>query len=285
MVRSVPIFALASIVAAPVAAQTRAIEWIQTRFVEQGEPVRLEVVIYRPAGPGPFPTLVFNHGSTGNGRDTTLFRNTSEYPSLANYFNPRGWMVVVPQRRGRGRSGGRYGEGVRYDGTGYTCDVSPTLAGFERALDDLDEVVRHLVTRPDVDTTRLLIGGQSRGGILSVGYAGTRPGRFHGVINFVGGWMSDRCPEIEAINTATFRRGATSGVPTLWLYGEQDPYYSLPHSRRNFDAFVAAGGIGTWREFAPRPETNGHQILRTPELWEADVTALLADLEKRQRRK
>ncbi|MGE0441562.1 MAG: alpha/beta hydrolase family protein [Gemmatimonadales bacterium] len=268
---------------APLAAQTKTIDWIPTRFVEGGEPVRLEAVIYRPDGEGPFPTLLFNHGSTGNGRDTTLFRQTAEFATIARYFTERGWLVVVPQRRGRGKSGGRYGEGVRYDGTGYTCNVDTTLAGFEHALADLDEVVRYLAARPDVDTARMLIGGQSRGGILSVGYAGTRPGRFDGVINFVGGWMSDRCPNPAAINTATFRRGAASGVPTLWLYGEGDPFYGLEHSRSNFDAFVAAGGDGEWWQVAPAAGTNGHQIIRTPALWAEAVAGLMAKVEARRR--
>ena len=32
-----------------------------------GGPVNLELRIYKPSGQGPFPTLVFNHGSTGTG--------------------------------------------------------------------------------------------------------------------------------------------------------------------------------------------------------------------------
>jgi hypothetical protein len=38
-----------------------------------GQTVRLEMRIYKPATAGPVPTLVFNHGSTGRGRDPSLF--------------------------------------------------------------------------------------------------------------------------------------------------------------------------------------------------------------------
>jgi dipeptidyl aminopeptidase/acylaminoacyl peptidase len=41
---------------------------------------------------------------------------------------------------------------------------------------------------PFVDPTRVVIGGQSRGGILSIAYAGQRPEQVKGVVNFVGGW-------------------------------------------------------------------------------------------------
>jgi hypothetical protein len=33
------------------------------------------------------------------------------------------------------------------------------------------------------------------------------------------------------------------------VYGENDPFYSLAHSRANFDAFQAAGGTGSFAPF------------------------------------
>jgi hypothetical protein len=38
-----------------------------------GAPVRLATITYKPAGPGPFPTLIFHHGSTGRDNDASLF--------------------------------------------------------------------------------------------------------------------------------------------------------------------------------------------------------------------
>src|SRR5690606_20366616 len=51
-------------------------EFVTTRLIEQGEPVDLEMVVYTPAGPGPHPTVMFNHGSTGFGNDPSLFTLT-----------------------------------------------------------------------------------------------------------------------------------------------------------------------------------------------------------------
>ena len=42
---------------------------ISTKLQENGKPIRLEVVIDKPAGDGPFPLLVVNHGSTGRGNN------------------------------------------------------------------------------------------------------------------------------------------------------------------------------------------------------------------------
>lgn len=107
-------------------------------------------------------------------------------------------MTLFPQRRGRGKSGGDYGEGLASDGSGYSCDAA--IAGFERAVDDPDAVMRHLRGWPDVDQSRLAIGGVSRGGILSIAYAGMPPAMFQGAINFNGRWLGRGCATHEAVN-------------------------------------------------------------------------------------
>jgi len=102
-----------------------------------------------------------------------------------------------------------------------------------------------------------LIGGQSRGGVLSVAYAGAHPEQILGVVNFVGGWVGDGCATAKVINETLFERG---NEPVLWLYGRRDPSYAVPHSRQNFAAFQSAGGQGAFREFDV-PGGNGHYLL------------------------
>src|SRR5260370_14168952 len=41
------------------------IEFLDTALKENGKPIRLETVLVKPSGSGPFPSAVFNHGSTG----------------------------------------------------------------------------------------------------------------------------------------------------------------------------------------------------------------------------
>ena len=98
-----------------------------------GERVRLEMRIYTPAGAGPSPTLVFNHGSTGLGTNPESFTRSIDFPEVARFLVARGWAVVIPARRGRGGSEGLY-------------DV--------------------ILAMPFVDRTRVIIGGQSRGGSM-----------------------------------------------------------------------------------------------------------------------
>lgn len=146
-------------------------ERLRTALAEDGKPVDLEVVIFTPNGVGPFPLAVFNHGSTGRGTNPALFTQTWFDVGLADFLNKRGWIVAFPQRRGRGGSDGLYDEGFSADRQqGYTCDFDGSLAGAERALDDIGAAMAVLRQRPDVASSRVLIGGQSRGGVLSVAY-------------------------------------------------------------------------------------------------------------------
>ena len=259
-------------------ATNKSIERIATELIENGKAISLEMVLFKPSGNGPFPTLMFNHGSTGWGNDASLFKATWTSPALARFFNERGWLIAFPQRRGRGKSDGLYDEGMELDRSAYSARPEVSLPGVDRALDDMDEAVAWLKTRPEVDRGRMIIGGQSRGGILSVAFSGTRPAEFRGVINFVGGWMGEGAQASEAVNTKTFQRGAPFGRPTLWLHADNDPFYSLRHSRKNFDAFIAAGGVGSFHIVPIGAAQDGHHIVSVPSLWRTTVERYLADL-------
>lgn len=238
-----------------------------TPFVENGQAVSLEVVLFRPLTEGRYPTLVFNHGSTGDGSDPSQFGVTFTSKSIAAYFADRGWMVAFAQRRGRGQSDGLYDEGFEPDRSGYSCQADRALAGAERALDDLEAITDWIRNRTDVDTTRMLIGGTSRGGILSITYLARRPEVYRAAINFVGGWLGEGCGDFREINRAMFVEGAQFPGASLGLYAANDSFYSLDYSRSNFDSFTVAGGLGDFREFTRAADLNGHFLINDPALW------------------
>jgi dienelactone hydrolase len=244
-----------------------------------GEQVKLATIIYQPAGVGPFPVLIFHHGSTGSGTDPSLFKRPYDEPFvLAYWFVSRGWAVVFPSRRGRGGSEGLYDEGFALDRTkGYTCEEARSLHGADRALRDIDAATDAILSLPFVDRTRLLVGGHSRGGILAIAWAGQHPDQPRGVINYVGGWLGTGCPTASAVNQSLFNRGAAFGSRTLWLYADHDPFYPLAHSRENFEKFLAAGGKGTFRGFELPSTSTGHQLAKLDYLWSGILEAYLAE--------
>jgi len=220
---------------------------------------------------------VFNHGSTGRGTNPEVFTRPLDFPEVARFFVARGWAVVIPARRGRGGSEGRYDEGFWPNlSLGYACDPVLSVAGADRGLRDVEAAMNAILAMPFVDRTRVVIGGQSRGGILSVAYGGRHAEQVKGVINFVGGWNGARCEHAATINQSIFVRGARYPRETIWLYGDDDPFYPLSHSRANFAAFQAAGGLGAFHELPP--EFGGHYIWRRPDRWAPLVEGYLKRL-------
>jgi len=177
--------------------------------------------------------------------------------------------VVAPMRRGRGASDGDYRES-------YGCDSAALTSGVARAVEDVDAVVAWLDTQAWADAGRLVIAGISRGGFLSVVYAGERPQRVKGVVNFVGGWTGERCDGAGGnFNAASLgAAGRASRVPMLWLYGDLDHYYGPASIRAYHDAFIKAGGRGALHIY-PR---YGHDVANHPGLWEATADAYLTEL-------
>lgn len=273
LLQAIPAVLLACSVA--VGAQEVLLQKISTGLLENGHPVALELAIAKPAGNGPFPTLLFNHGSVSNGNNPKEVTHTVTYAELAAFFNERGWLVVFPQRRGRGKSEGRYAEGWQSELGRYSCDPSLSLEGFERATQDIGEVTRYLKSRADVDQTRMLIGGHSKGGILAMAFAATQPERFVGVLNFVGGWVGERCETADKINIPVFVNAAAFPGPSLWLYGARDPYYSLAHSQKSFTAFTSAGGKGSFHILTFGVLRNDHQIVRNRAVWSGPMSLFL----------
>lgn len=247
-------------------------DWIVTDLGDDGGPLRLELVAFRPSGPGPHPTLLWHHGSTGSASPRAI-RQTHAHPALPSWLAARGWLVLMAQRRGRGRSEGRYAEGLAPNGKGYACDPQTAHTGATRALEDCDAILAHARSRPDVDPMRLVVGGASRGGVLAIAHAGRHPSAYLGAVEFSGGWLGRLCDTHEAVNRQLFVQGAAFARPTLWVHGSRDRYYSITQCERCFAAFTAAGGQGQFQRYPL-----GHNLVGQPKFWGNVVERFLATL-------
>ena len=256
-------------------------EKVTTELYEDGKPVAFEIVTFKPDGAGPYPLAIVNHGSTGDGKNPAVAKLTFVDTAVAHFLVDRGYITVFPQRRGRGTSDGLYDEGFNEDRTkGYSCDTRTSLAGAERAITDIGHIVTALHSRSDISSDPILLSGVSRGGILSMAYAGHYPSQVSGVINFVGGWMAEGCPNSTDINDALFIQAAKFPHKTLSLYGENDPFYSIAHTKERFQTFEAKGGQGTYVVFDV-PGGNGHALSAAHRLWAPVADAYLDSLDRR----
>src|SRR6476620_4537323 len=82
-----------------------------------GSTVKLSTVTYKPTGEGPFPTMIFHHGSG-------LIERPYDPRTVASWFVARGWAVIAPSRRGRGGSQG-------WDEEGSTCSEAGAVEGAD----------------------------------------------------------------------------------------------------------------------------------------------------------
>lgn len=256
-------------------------EYVQTDLVEDGKAVRLTVITYPPPGEGPFPLALIHHGSTGSGTQPRDFDRIWTSDWLADLLNEHGWLVAFPYRRGRGLSDGLYDEGFALDRSeGYSPKAALSLPGAERALTDANAALVALGERADVQRGKVLVGGISRGGVVAILQAGSMPDGVAGVINFVGGWTGKKGE--ASINPTLFKRiGAYDGL-VLSIYGEEDPYYSIEHSKANV-AHLAASGAQSKLHVVKLPGYgNGHRVIVMPSFWEKEVAAFLREINQPQ---
>ncbi len=228
----------------------------------------LEAFVYRPTVQGKHPLVLLNHGSPGGDP-----KQGEPQAAQAKFFTDRGYIVLVPMRRGRGTSGGTSLEALEKN-----CDSASWKTGLDAAYEDVTAAIDFASSMPDVDATKVLLVGESRGGFLSVAYAaqGLRRSRVVGVINFVGGWVAqaeDKCP-ID-FNEVSFRKfGSATHIPELWLYGDNDQFYTASSIRGYPLAYTGGGGKVTFRLIAGVPN-NGHWLPGYPDLWSTYVDQYL----------
>ena len=256
-------------------------EFLLTDITEDGEVIMLAVALYVPDGDGPFPLALVHHGSTGSGTNERDFEWFFTNDWFADVLNAQGWIVAFPQRRGRGGSDGLYDEGFSEDRSqGYSSEARLSLPGAERALIDANAALAVLRERPDVSDSPVLFSGVSRGGVVALMQAGDQPEDAAGVINFVGGWIDENTGDPE-INPTLFRRVEGFEGVVLSIYGDDDPFYSIDHSRSNLAQIENVGAANALHIVSVPGFNRGHWVMWLPPLWEEDVTDYLQRTESR----
>ena len=118
--------------------------------------------LYKPEGKGPFPALLWNHGSE---------KRPGWLPELAPIFLNKGYVFFIPHRRGHGRSPGEYVMDLleRANQSGGPQARSRKLVELmELHLEDQTAALAYLKALPEVNPQRIAVAGCSFGGIQTV---------------------------------------------------------------------------------------------------------------------
>jgi carboxymethylenebutenolidase len=122
--------------------------------------------LFKPEGSGPFPTVVWNHGSERNPG------GGPQFDSVASIFVPAGYVVFAPMRRGHSDSEGEYiVDAVEHEAARRGSPAGQQLATRLLETSQLDDQLAGLAVvkrQPFVDTTRLVVAGCSYGGIQTL---------------------------------------------------------------------------------------------------------------------
>lgn len=211
------------------------------------------------------PLVVINHGTS---EATRLSVSMPVYYWLSHWFVDRGYVVLLPQRRGHGATGGALAESI-----GTCADPDHFRSGLAAAA-DIEAAVRYMQAQPFVDPDNTVVVGISSGGWASLALAARNPRGVRAVISFAGGrggrafgrTDGSVCGE-ERLIAAAGAYGAHARVPTLWLYAENDSYFHPPLARALAKAWRAGGGSADLEIFAPYG-SDGHTLVDDRAGWD-----------------
>lgn len=141
------------------------------------------VTHYKPSGSGPFPAVVMNHGRSIGARDEPP---RWRFVSVARFWIRRGFAVFVPTRLGYGQTGVE--PDPEFSGPCTAKNYRQMIGAVE---EQIAQVVAFARRQPWTDG-RVILMGQSVGGLATVGAAGRNFPGVVGAINFSGGDPSNR---------------------------------------------------------------------------------------------
>jgi dienelactone hydrolase len=233
----------------------------------------LEALLVRPSDPGRYPLALLAHGSPRSAADRPTMTPLAMLPQALE-FARRGWAAAVVMRRGYGNSDGGWVEG--FGG----CDNPNYIASGVASAADLKLSLDFISHRQDIDPSRMIAVGVSAGGFATVALTANPPPGLLAAISFAGGRGSPQDDQVchpERLVEAFRTFGQRSRLPMLWVYAENDRFFS-PALAKQFDvAFTGAGGRADL-VIAPAFGSNGHFLFSPPGIpeWTPYVDKFLA---------
>lgn len=232
----------------------------------------LHGVVHKPAGPGPFPALLYNHGSAP-GMEPAEAAN-----ALGPVFAARGWLFFMPFRRGQALSAdaGPYimdeiHAAFARDGRAAAAATIVRLLSTDH-LDDQLAALAWLRASGFAQPNRIAVAGNSFGGIETV--LGAERGGYCAAIDSAGAAASwAKAPDVRAL---MIRSVQNARAPIFFFQAEND--HDLTPSRVLSAAMRDAGKPFELKIYPPYGSSadQGHTLgYFGADVWSADVFRFL----------
>jgi dienelactone hydrolase len=191
--------------------------------------------VFKPEGAGPFPAVVYNHGSAAG------MLSKDAFEALGPAFAAHGWVFFGPYRRGQGLSasagpyiGDQIAAAEKKGGIAAGAATLVRLLETDHLQDQL-AALAWLRTQRFVRPDRIAVAGNSFGGIETV--LGAERGTYCAAIDSAGGAQSwAQAPELRTLMTRAVRH---STVPIFFFQAAND--YDLSPSKTLSEAMKEAG--------------------------------------------
>ena len=232
-------------------------------YVHDG--LRLEAYLYLPPGAGPFALVVYNHGSRGGREEMPM-----EY--VSGFLTAAGYAVLVPERRGYGKS----------EGTPFDQDVGGDrgaryIARVQAETDDVLAALQHVSKNPKLDLQRVAVVGYSFGGVVTT-LAASRSTLFKAaVVQAPGAFSWPRSAELRALLP---QAAAKIRIPIQCMVAQNDT--QTESTRRVCASATGPKQLQIYPAFTPTPArgdgSDGHALFGPQGVgrWKRDVLAFLA---------
>ena len=238
--------------------------------------LRLKAFLWKPAGHGPFPAVVFNHGRSYDPQQHTARLTITEAAQiLGPVFVKHGYVFLYLFRRGEGPSadqGTFLGDLLQREEAAKGEEGRKHLQFILMTTDQFDDAsagLSFLKNLSEVDAQRVAVVGHSFGGQLTLLEAERDPA-IRAAVTFgaaAGSW--DGSAELRARLLAAVGKITT---PVLLIHTAND--YSVTPGKCMADEFARLSKPHVLKIYPPVGETtsDGHNFLYTDvALWENDV--------------
>jgi dienelactone hydrolase len=242
----------------------------------------LKGFLYRPPGPGPFPAILWNHGSEPN---------PSQDRKVAKFWLGQGFVYWKPIRSGHGGNPGPYivdqQKAVFRSWASQAAKFQKIDALHEKANDDVVAALRWLQAQPFVDAKRIVVSGGSFGGIQTLLTAERDARLGFGVRCYLA--MSPAAMSWNPSWSERLSQAVRTSRAPLFLAQAQNDFNlgpsevlgplvdakGTPSRHKVFPTHLLPGGD-------PADHQQGHAgFFADPNAWEAEVLAYLKDCGER----
>jgi dienelactone hydrolase len=250
----------------------------ETVLVPSGA-LQLKAFLWRPKGTGPFPAVLFNHGSGSfDSAHTGPFAITEAAEKLGPIFVKHGYAFLFLFRRGQGLSAdqGPFMQDVLQSEEATTGKKTRKHLQFVlMTTDHLDDVIAGLTfmkTLPSIDSNRIAMAGHSFGGQLTL-LAAERDSSVRAVVTFAAAAASWENSEFRERLLAAVRK---TNSPIMLVHAAND--YSTIPGKIMAEKLEKLGRPHLLKIYPPVGESpdDGHNFVYTSiDRWENDVFKFL----------